>query len=159
MSGVWKRWAQLLAGLVVLSAAAWWVLHPRPSDRELIEELIAKAEHGVETKSVKEVMSCVASDYHDPEGLSSTDVWRLAMQWSRSSAEADVVIEDYKLDIGPSQARGEFAVRVITEGLGVNQPIAMRLTVEFTKRRRGLRKVWLVKSVSGHGLSSALETF
>jgi len=148
---------KVLLALVVLGAGAWWVLRPRPTDRELIERLIAKAEHGVETKSLKEIMGCVASDYHDPAGLSKTDIWRIALQWVRSSEQVDVVIEDYALDLHPPTAIGRFDLRLIAEQGLLGIPATMQLTVEFAKERRRLSGVWLVRSVSGHGLEKEFE--
>jgi hypothetical protein len=136
-----------------------WLLWPRPSDQKLILDLVARAEHGVETKSADEIMSCVARDYHDPSGLSRVDIFRLAMHWQQTSGQADVAIDSYKLDITPPSARGQFELEVaISEGGASEQPQRMSLTVEFGQERQGLfGRKWVVESVSGHGLEHGFE--
>jgi hypothetical protein len=136
-----------------------WLLWPRPSDQALILELVARAEHGVETKNANEIMGCVARDYHDPAGLTRVDIFRLAMHWQRSSEQVDVAIDQYQLDITPPTATGKFEVELtFSEGGSAELPQRLPLTVEFEKQRVGLfRKGWLVKSVSGHGLERDFE--
>lgn len=154
----WKRGLKVLCLVVAGALIGWWFLHPRPSDRDMIEELVAKAEHGVETKSATEIMECVAPGYQDDEGLSHNDIFRLAWRWARSSARADVVIEDYRIDIAAPEASGSFLVQVLLEEQGQRLPaLRFDLEVEFEKQRRGWRKVWLVKAVNGHGLERKVE--
>jgi hypothetical protein len=154
---VWKRWLVVVV-VVVGGAATWWVLAHRRSDRALIDELIAKAEHGVETKSVDEIMGCVAEDYHDELGFNRTDIWRLAQHWIRTPDEADVVVEDYSVDIQPPRATGQLAVNVMMTRDGRQMPpLPLELTVRFEKERRGWRRVWLVESVTGQNLGRVFE--
>lgn len=144
--------------MVVAGALVWWAFHPRPSDRQLIAELVARAEHGVETKSVKEIMACVSPDYQDSAGLTRTDIWRLAHHWAGSSQEVDILIESSKVDIASPRAAGEFLVRLAELTRGEYElPGELRLRVSFEKQRRGWRKTWLVTSVEGHGLSEDFE--
>ncbi|UCC68876.1 MAG: hypothetical protein JSV79_02825 [Armatimonadota bacterium] len=154
----WNRVFRI-AFLVVLGAVAgWWVVHPRPSDEDLIAELVAKAEHGVETKSVDEIMSCVSRDYSGQGEMSREDVWRSAQQWVRSPVQADVVIQDYQLALKDAEAVGQFQVDVrLQEEGGLVQTLNLFLTVGFERQRRGLRKVWLVKSVRGFDPDELIE--
>jgi hypothetical protein len=148
-SGAWRR-ALRIGVLVALGAAVgWWLAHPRPSDEELIAELVARAEHGVETKSVDEIMSCVSRDYEGQGDWSREDVWRVAMQWARSSEQAEVTIQDWQVNVAKGQAIGHFQVDVTLSEQGRGRPIALFLTVDFERERKGLRKVWLVRSVRG----------
>ena len=81
-----QRGLKIVVLVLVGTAFGWWLWHPRPTDQELIDELIARAEHGVETKSVDEIMSCLSRDYGGQGDLSREDMWRMAMQWARSSS-------------------------------------------------------------------------
>jgi hypothetical protein len=154
----WKRALKVLCLVIAGTLVGWWFLHPRPSDMDLVEELVAKAEHGVETKSATEIMECVGPDYQDEEGLSRNDIFRLAWRWARSSTRADVVIEDYQIDIASPKASGDFLVQVLLEEQGQRLPaLHFDLEVEFEKQRRGWRKVWLVTAVNGHGLENRAE--
>ena len=156
----WKRGLKVLCVVIAGALVGWWFLHPRPSDRELIEELVAEAEHGIEAKSTKEIMECLAPDYQDEEGLSRGDIFRLAWRWERSSARAEIVIEDYQVDIISPRASGDFPVQVLLEEEGQHcPPLRFDLEVEFEKQRRGWHKVWLVKAVNGHGLEKRFEDF
>jgi hypothetical protein len=152
----------LAIGVVLVVAAGallWWWVH-RPSDRQLVDELIARAVHGVETKSLDEIMGCVSPGYHDEEGLSKLDVWRGAARFVQSPDTAEVSIEDYTLDIAPPKATGVFRVRVVILQNGQYLNLGpMEMTVEFEKRRRRLRQVWLVKSVSAEGIDRLMRGY
>jgi len=157
----WKRRLSVLCVVAAGGLLVWWFLHPRISDRALIEQLVAKAEHGIETKSTKEIMDCLAPDYHDEDGLTRTDIFRLAWRWERTSGRADIAIQqDYQLEIKSPRATGNFEVQVLLEAEGESYPpMHLRLGVEFEKVRRGWHKVWLVKAVNGHGVKERFEDF
>ena len=152
-----QRLAILL--LIVVVAVCVWLLWPKPSDQKLILDLVARAEHGIETKNTEEIMSCVAHDYRDPSGLTRADIFKLAMHYQRTSDQADIVINQSQLDINPPVATGHFDVEVTySQGGPSGLPERPTLTVEFEKQRQGLfHRAWLVKSVSGHGLERNLE--
>ena len=144
--------------LPIVVAVCVWLLWPKPSDEKLILDLMARAEYGVETKDVQEIMSCVARDYHDPSGLTRADIFKLAMHYQRTSDQADVVIGNSQLDITPPAATGHFDVELSLSQGGPPEQQRLTLTVEFEKERQGFfRKAWLVKSVSGHGLHQDFE--
>jgi hypothetical protein len=156
---VFKRRAVLLLALVAAALLLWWVTHRR-TDRQLIDDVIAKVVHGVETKSLDEIMECVAPDYQDDTGLSRVDVWRGAAQWVRTVDAATVIIDDYSVDIQPPTATGTFAVRMqVTRNGQLVELGPMHLTVQFEKERKRLKRVWLVKSVSGYSSSRLLEGY
>jgi len=159
MAGLgWNRASRI--GLLVVAGAVvgWWVVHPRPSDEELIAELVARAEHGVETKSVEEIMSCVSRDFRGQGDMFREDVWRSAQQWARSPVEADVAIQDQRVTLRGPEATGQFQVDVRLEEEGrLVQSLNLFLTVGFERERRGLRKLWLVKSVSGFDPDELIE--
>lgn len=141
------------AGLVL-----WWFLHPRPTDEELILGLVTKAEHGIETKDRREIMDCVAEDYHDEAGLSRIDILRLAIHWERSSEQVEIVVGEYELDVEGPRATGRFVAELEFEQAGRHEPpLRLPLVVEFEKQRRRWGRVWLVKSVGGHGLEKGFE--
>ncbi len=154
----WNR-AWRIGLLVLLGAAVgWWVVHPRPSDEELIAELVARAEHGVETKSVEEIVSCVSHDFRGEGDMYREDVWRAAQQWVRSPMEADIAVQDQQLTLRGAEAVGEFQVDVRLEEEGrLVQSLNLFLRVEFERQRRGLRKLWLVKSVWGFDPNELIE--
>ena len=155
-----RRTLRLVFLVVCGSLLGWWLFHPRPTDQELIQELVARAEHGVETKSVDEIMSCVSDEYKDGSGLSRRDIWRLAMNWARSSEEAEVVIGSYDIEVASPRATGWFGVTVyLHAGAHRLELPDMQLTVQFEKQRRGWRKVWLVRSVTGHDLESMTQDY
>jgi len=159
-AGGWKRGLKVLLLVLIVASLAWWFFHPRPSDRELILDLVAKAEHGVETKSAKEIMECIAPDYEDEAGLTRLDILRLAWRWQRDPDEAEVVIEEYEIEVISPAARGRFQVEVMfEEDGGQAPPLRFDLAVRFEKQRRRLSRVWLVKSVSGHGIERRFEDF
>ncbi len=157
-SRLWSRRARVAVPAVVLlgAVAAWW-LRPGPSDRELIAEVVRQAEHGVETKDVGEIMSCVSPDYRDSEGLTRTEVFRLALAWSKQRQTAQVSVEDYAVEVTPLEATATLTAVVTPEGQGEVSPMRLHVTVQFRKERRGLRRVWLVRSVEGHQLGRILE--
>jgi hypothetical protein len=112
----------------------------------------------VETKSAKEITSCVSPNYKDSEGLTRTDILRLALQWARMSEQADVTVEDYQLDVTRPTARGTFDVALVLTAQGqAAEPRNIRVTVEFALERRGWRRVWLVRSVEGYDLNGMIE--
>jgi len=151
---------RLVVGVVVAVAAGlgWLLFHQRESDEELILEVVARAERGVETKNRDEIMSCLARDYEDSGGLSRADIFRLALHWEKSSEQAEVWIDDYEIEVTPPRATGRLEVRVEFSQGGRTEPVVrLPLTVEFEKERRGLKKVWAVKSVSGHGMERRFE--
>jgi hypothetical protein len=161
MSGKRRRRAlQLTVFLAAAALLAWWLLRPRPTDEELILDLVAKAEHAVETKDKDEILECVASDYQDDSGLSRVDILRLALHWERSSEQVEIIIDEYELDIASPTATGYFVVQLEFQQAGRYQPpLRLPLVVEFEKQRRGWRKVWVVKSVSGHDIERRFEDF
>ncbi len=154
-----QRLAILL--LIALVAVGAWILWPRPSDQQLILDLMATAEHGVETKNANEIMKCVARDYHDAAGLDRTDLFRLAFRWQQAPEEADIAITSYDLNITPPTATGQFEVDVtISEGGAIHPPEHLSLTLKFARERSGLLgKKWVVKSATGHGLEHNSEGF
>jgi len=79
--------------LVVGGAAIWYfALRPKPlSDREQIINMVVKLEQAVEERKVSEVMSYVASDYHDPQGYDRRLVQDLVIGALRQSASIDIV--------------------------------------------------------------------
>lgn len=159
-SRAWKRRLRLFLLVAVGAAVGWWFAHPRTTDEERILELVARAEHGVETKSVQEMMDCIAPDYMDGTGQTRVDVRRLAMRWARSPGRADVVIEEYEVTVTPPTAMGRFVGRVVVEQEGQYvAPLNLDVTVEFEKQRRGWRKVWLIKSISEATLAQEYEGY
>ncbi len=155
------RWSRILrVGLLVVlgGAVGWWLVRPRTSDEELIAEVVARAEHGVETKSVDEIMSCVSSEYRGQGDMRREDVWRSAQQWIRSPATAQVTVENQRVTVEEGKAVGrlEVDVRLEEEGRLVRH-LRLFLTVDFERERRGLRKVWLVKSMSGFDPDELIE--
>jgi len=144
---------------IAIVAACVWRFWPRPSDEQLILDLVSKAEHGVETKNTEEIMGCVARDYRDPSGLTRVEIFRLAMHWQRTSEQVEVAIEQYHLDVTAPTASGQFEVQLIfNQGGPPEAPERLNLTVEFAKERSGLfGRAWLVRSISGHGLERNFE--
>jgi len=142
----------LLLGLVVA-----WRLWPRASDQELIATVVRHAEHGVATKDVKEVMSCVSPEYRDSEGLTRAQVLRLAMVWAREPQTATVSVEDYRLTLTPPEASATLTAVVAVTGQGAITSQRLPVTVGFRKERHWLGSVWLVRSVEGHELGRLLE--
>ena len=126
----------------------------------MIDELVARAEHGIETKSLDEIMDCIAPDYQDEMGLSKLDVFRGAMHFVQSPDTADVSIDDASVEITSPTATGVFDLHVVMmqNGRYVDSgPI--RVTMQFEKERRRLSKVWMVKSVSAPGMSKQFEDY
>jgi hypothetical protein len=150
-----------IAAILVVAAGAflcWW-MH-RASDRQLIDELVARAEHGIETKSLDEIMGCIAPDYQDPTGLSKLEVYRGAMHFVQSPDTADVSIDNTSVEITSPTATGVFDVHVvITQNGRYIDSGPMQVTVQFEKERRRLSKVWMVKSVSAPGISRQFEDY
>lgn len=156
----WKRVLLSLAGAAAIGAVVWWLAHPRLSDVQQIEEVVARVEHGVEAKQGREIMECVSPDYRDPAGMDRLDVLKLVNHWVRSPEQAEVVIEDYQIRVSGRTAVGRFLVRVYVQGDSIAQnPLEMDLTVNFEKRWRKLRRVWLVKSAEGAGFSLSPEDY
>ncbi len=150
-SAIRRRWLKISVPVALVAAAAVWFWYPRASDEQLIAALIQRAEHGVETKNVREITSCVSPSYEDTEGLTRTDILRLAMQWARESAQADITIEGYELEVTRPTARGTFDVALILGAQGeAAKPRNIRVAVQFALERRGFRRVWLVRSVEGY---------
>ena len=103
-------------------------------------------------------MECVAKDYQDDSGLSRLDIFRLALHWERSPEQVDIVIDEYELNTNAPSATGRFDVQLDFQEAGRHEPpLRLPLVVEFEKQRQRWRRVWLVKSVSGHGIERNLE--
>jgi len=161
MSG--RAWKIGLIGSAIALAAAfavWWFTNPRISDQRQIENLVAKVEHGVETKSGQEIMECVAPDYKDSNGLDRLEILKLVNGWVRSPEQADVTVESYQIKVSGRSATGHFDVQVYLQEGGRGQaPTWMQLEVNFEKQWRRLRQVWRVKAVEGPSLSGAPEDY
>jgi hypothetical protein len=160
MSGwSWRRRLKVfLPAAVGLIAVAVWFLYPRPTDRELIVDLIRRGEHGIETKNVKEVMSCVAPDYADSQNVTRTELLRMVMQWPRVREKGELTIENYDLEITPPTAKGTFDVTFVLIGQGgTREALPMTLTMQFVEQRKGWSRAWLVQSVEGYSMGSMIE--
>ncbi len=158
-AGNWRRRLKLVVpGVVLLGAAALWLLSPKPTDREQVLAMIARGEHGLETKNAKEVMSCVAPDYHDSQNATYSELYRGVLQWGRVPMQGDLTIQDYRIDVGRGTGTGRFSVVfVLREKSGHEETFPMQLTMTFEKRRQGWRQVWLVKSVEGYDEGKMIE--
>jgi len=150
-AGNWKRRRKLIVpGVLALGAVAVWLLYPRTSDRELIENLLRRGEHGVETKNAREIMGCVASDYKDSE-YTYSELYRSVLQWCRVSAQAQVTIGDsFELDLEKDRASGTFDVLVELYEQGQRTAVPLHLRITFVKHWEGWHRVWLVRSVEGY---------
>jgi len=155
-----RQTGRILVALALAGAVGWWLLQPRPSDRERLEELVARAEHGFENRSVGEIMSCVAQDYRDDSGLTRAEVLYLARRLALEARKVEVTINSADIQVAGEKAVGRFDAEVVVSEGGEAIPWPMRLEVQFRKERRGWsglwRKEWVVKSVSGHGLDKSL---
>ena len=148
----------IVLAAVALIAVAVWFLHPRPTDQQLIAEVVRRGEHGIETKNVKEIMSCVAPDYQDSQNVTRTELLRMVMQWPRVRERGEITLEDYHLDITPPTATGTFEVAFVLTGEGGRRtPMPMQLTMQFEEQPHAWRKVWLVKSVEGYSMGSMMD--
>jgi hypothetical protein len=159
-----SSWSASKAVLLLLGTlvAGWWVLHPQPSDREQIEQLVAKAEQGMETDSWVQVMECFSPQYHDKGGLRKGDVTRILQRVMRGTEQIDVTINDYQLEVGRRKAKGYFDVKIVLhEGPRSEVPIRWNLNVDFQKQRLGWYNIWqegwVVTSVAGHGVDKSFE--
>ena len=160
MSGwSWRRRLRIfLPAALGLLAVAMWFLHPRPTDRELIVDTIRRGEHGLETKNVKEIMSCVAPDYADSQNVTRTELLRMVMQWPRVREKGELTVENYDLEITPPTAQGSFEVTFVLIGPdGKRTTLPMTLTMGFEEQRKGWGRAWLVKSVEGYSMGSMIE--
>jgi hypothetical protein len=151
----------LLLGTV---AVGWWLLHPRPGDREQLEQLIAKGKLALESRSAVQAMECVAPDYHDGAGLKKGDLARVVQRVTRGSHDIEVTINDYRLDMRSPKATGNFDVRIVLhEGPRSAVPIHWNLEVAFEKQRLGWYNLWnrgwVVTSIDGHGIDKSFEEF
>ena len=107
VAGNWKRKKFfLLAGVLVLGAAAVWLLRAGPSDRRLIEDLLRRGEHGIVAKNSDEIMSCIAPDYRDHEHVSYAQLRRMVFSWPRVADQGQLTIQTYQLEIGRERATG-----------------------------------------------------
>jgi len=158
-----RAWKIAAATLLILCAggfAAWWFTNPRISDERQIQNLVAKVEHGVETKSGREIMECVAPDYQDSSGFDRLEVLKLVTSWVRSPEQADVVVGEYQIEVEGRNAIGHFDVQVeVQEGERFRAPLQMEFEVKFERQWRKLRRVWLVKAVEGPSLRAAPEEY
>lgn len=152
--------AALVIALTVSGIAAVSVA-TRPSDQAQLEMMVVRVEQGFETKSAGAVISAVASDYRDPEGLDREDVSRIVHRLARGPRSVDITIREQELEVEGDRAVGHFDVlAVVTEGSErIDWP--MLLEVEFTRTPptwwRPWHREWIVQSVSGHGMSAWLD--
>ncbi len=159
-----SSWSAAKAVLWLLGTVAlgWWLLHPRATDREQLEQLIAKGKQGLESRSAVQIMECLAPDYHDGGGLKKGDVAQIVRRVTRESHRIEVTIDDYQLDLHPPKARGYFDVRILLyEGPRSAVPIHWNLDVAFEKQHLGWhdlwRQGWVVTSIDGHGIDRDFE--
>jgi hypothetical protein len=159
-----KTWRTALAFLVaalVVAGAPYVLLASRPSERQLVQQLVQKAKHGLETRSLDQMMDCIAPDYRDDAGLTHADARRIAQAVARNVQKAEVTITHSHIALTGRSALGHFDVNVVLHA--GDQAIAwpMKLKVLFEKQRRGWRGLWraawVVKSIEGHGLDKGYE--
>ena len=155
----WSRRLRIILPVMLIGLAAVWWQYPRPSDRELIDGVLRRAAQGIETKNVKEIKSCVSPDYQDSEGLTRRQIHRLAMAWAREPETADLTFEDYQVTVAPPEATAEFIALVTFSGQGARSTMQLQIRMQLHKERRGLRRVWLVRSVEGHQMGRIIEGF
>ncbi len=159
-SSAWRKVQLALVGLFVVAVLAWWLTNPRISDEQQILNLVAKAEHGVETKNGREIMECVAPDYKDSSGLDRTEILKMVNSWVRSSDQAEVTVQEPQIKVDGFTAVARLDVQVYLESEGrALRPVNAELEVTFEKQWRKLRQVWLVKSVEGAAVLTAPEDF
>jgi hypothetical protein len=159
-----SSWSASTAVLVLFATVAlgWWVLHPRPGDREQIEQLVAKAKQGLETDSWVQVAECISPDYEDEGDLKKGDVAKIVQRVMRGTEKIEVTINDQQIDVGSRTAKGYFDVKIMLhEGPRSRVPIHWSLEVDFKKQRLGWYNVWqdgwVVASVRGHGIDKSFE--
>ena len=149
-----------LLGLMVV-AAGGWVLWPEPLDRQSLDELVARAKHGFESRSVSEIMDCVAPGYRDDSGLTREDVSRICERIARQAKQVQITITQYDIAIQSSEATGQFDVVATLDLGGETVTWPMRLEVRFVKQDRSWRRLWrprwAVASVKGHGVDRGLK--
>jgi hypothetical protein len=149
-----QRRKVIALAVVCVLAAGFWLWYPRSSDRERIVQIIQRARHGVETKNVKEIMEAVSPDYRDGEGLTRSELSRLAAGWARTPDRAEVAIDSYQLNVTGTAATAALEVTLTLGNQGTEKP---HLTMRFEKQRQGWRSAWLVKSVDGYPMSRLID--
>ncbi len=147
----------MCAGALLLAAMLAWLVHPRPSDRQQIEDLLHRGEHGIDTKNVSEIMDCVAPNYRDGEHVSRADLQRMVLGWARVSEQGNVTIEDCRLDLHSTRGTGKLKVVFDLMGQGGKTSLPMELKISFAKERRGWHRVWLITSVDGYREGNMME--
>jgi len=152
-----KRSVVVLLGIAI----GVWLLWPQPTDRESLDLLVAQAKHGFESKSVSEIMDCVAPGYEDESGLTRADVSRICQRVARQAKQVEITITGHDITVQSPKATGHFDVVAVLD-LGTETITwPMRLEVQFMKQRRGWSKLWrqgwVVVSVNGHGLDKQFE--
>jgi hypothetical protein len=160
-----------LLGLVMV-AAGGWVLWPEPPDRQSLDELVARAKHGFETRSASEIIDCVAPGYRDDSGLTREDVSRICERIATQAKQVQITITpagaaeqprslQYDIAIQSSEATGHFDVVATLDLGGETVTWPMRLEVRFVKQDRSWRSLWrprwAVASVNGHGVDKGLK--
>ncbi len=159
-SRTWRIAQLVFGGILVIAILVWWLTNPRISDEQQILNLVAKAEHGVETKNGREVMECVSPDYKDSSGYDRLQLLKMVNSWVRSPDQAEVTVEKQQIRVNGLTAVGKFSVQVYLESEGRKlRPVSAQIEVTFEKRWRKLRQVWLVKSVEGAAMLSAPEEY
>jgi hypothetical protein len=158
--GACRRSGKALLFVLFAAVLGVWLARPQPTDRQLLDQLVARAKHGFEAKSVSEIMGCVAQGYQDDSGLTRADVLRISQRALRAAKRIELTIRAYDIDVRSPGATGHFDVvaALDVEGEPVTWP--MKLEVSFRKQRLGWRSLWrqgwVVTSVKGHSLSKDL---
>jgi hypothetical protein len=158
----WWKWVLVGAVLAAVGGTSWAITRPAPDDRELLNELVAKAKGAVEAQAPNELMKCFARDYKDDSGLYRGDIYTIAAREARSFTRTEVAIGKSDITVGERGATGRFDVMVTAEGNGITLPWPMKLEVTFAKRRpilRPWRTEWAVTAMKGHGLDRSYATF
>ena len=142
-AGKWGIW--LLGAVLIGALGAWWLLRPRPTDREQIERVVDQIEKGVESKRPGHVLGQISADYHDSSGATKTDLRRLSLALMRSEVSVEVTIDRFEFQVHGRDAEGTAEVGILARGGGADVRASGPVRILFAKERKG----WKVTSAEG----------
>jgi hypothetical protein len=138
--------ALIVIVVIILGGVAWWIFHPRPNDRQQIDQLISRVEKGIEDRNSHQIMSCVSKDYSDSVGINYSRISLLAARLQQTTGKIVIDITDFQEPrIEGDTAKMQLTVKIVVADETMNGTVGG--PVELTMKRD--RGEWKIQSASG----------
>lgn len=137
------------AGLLIAAIPLIWVFWTRrfqlPDDKQ-IEQSLVVAKDGIESRSLRRVLSIISEDYKDAEDNDRRELTRLAAGAFQSARAITIHLSDLDIQVNGDQARSTCEVTVtFVDASAETQTEASHVEMAWRKEKRR----WKVVSITG----------